>query len=140
MAYRIEGPIPQWMVDKFPQLRQFDGKTKKQAKYHNEKVLVDGILFDSKKEANKYSELQLLKRAGVVTKIELQPKFLLQAGYRDYQTKRWVRPITYVADFRVTYADGRVEVIDTKGYRTKEYRLKLKLFRQKYPEIVFVEE
>lgn len=81
----------------------------------------------------------MLKRAGVVTEIDLQPKFLLQAGYRDYHTKRWVRPITYVADFRVAYADGRVEVIDTKGFRTKEYRLKLKLFRQKYPDIVFVE-
>ncbi|MEN6566362.1 MAG: DUF1064 domain-containing protein [Veillonellales bacterium] len=119
--------------------RDYRKYSKRQAKYHNEKVLVDGILFDSKKEADKYAELQMLKRAGVVTEIDLQPKFLLQAGYRDYHTKRWVRPIIYVADFRVAYADGRVEV-DTKGFRTKEYRLKLKLFRQKYPDIVFVEE
>ena len=138
MAMRIEGPVPEWMLEKFPELREHAGK--KPSKYHNEKVTVDGITFDSQKEANRYQELLLEKLAGIVLEIELQPKFVLQEGYRDPRTLKWVRPIVYIADFRVTYADGRVVVIDTKGFRTKEYRLKKKLFRRRYPEIDFVEE
>ena len=85
----------------------------KEPKYRNKRVLIDGIWFDSVKESVKYGELKILKKAGEVIKIELQPSFTLQEGYRDGQTKRWVRPIIYVADFKVTYKDGRVEVIDT---------------------------
>ena len=136
MAMRIDGPIPEWMLEKFPELREFAGG--KPSKYRSKKVEVDGITFDSQKEANRYQELLLEKRAGLVLDIELQPSFELQEGYRD--AGKWVRPIVYIADFRVTYADGRVVVIDTKGFRTKEYRLKKKLFRRRYPEIDFVEE
>lgn len=136
MAMRIDGPIPEWMLEKFPELREYAGK--KPSKYRSKKVTVDGITFDSQKEANRYQELLLEKRAGIVQEIELQPKFVLQEGYRD--AGKWVRPITYIADFRVNYKDGRIVVIDTKGFKTKEYRLKKKLFRQRYPEIDFVEE
>lgn len=109
------------------------------SKYSSRKVTLDGITFDSQKEANRYAELKLLERAGEVVKLELQPEFILQEGYRT-PAGNYVRPIKYRADFRVTYADGRVVVIDTKGYRTKEYQLKKKLLLYRYPEIEFVEE
>lgn len=109
-----------------------------ESKYKARKVEVDGIVFASKKEARKYEELKLMKQAGEISDFELQPEFELQEGYRDKQGK-WVRPIRYIADFRVIYPDGRVVVIDTKGYRTKEYSIKRKMFLYKYPDIEFKE-
>lgn len=109
------------------------------SKYRSRKTEVDGITFDSRKEANKYCELKMLKQAGMITDFELQPEFELQPGYRDKNGK-WVRPIKYIADFRVHYPDGRVVVIDTKGYKTKEYQLKKKMLLYRYPDIEFVEE
>lgn len=110
----------------------------KESKYHNEHVEIDGILFVSRKEANKYCELKLLRQIGEVTRLETQPAFLLQEAYWDDKNK-YVRPIIYKADFRVTYRDGRVEVIDTKGFQTKEYKIKKKLFLKKYPNVNFIE-
>lgn len=127
-----------------PQLLDMIGaKPEKASKMGNQKVLhEDGVWFSSKKEAARYDELKLLKKAGVVREIELQPRFLLQEGYMDGLTGKWVKKMEYVADFRVTYADGSVEVEDVKAsakFKTKEYRIKNKLFRRKYPEIVFRE-
>lgn len=111
----------------------------KQQKYRSRKVELDGIVFDSRKEANRYAELRLLEKAGEIVKLELQPEFELQPGYRT-QDGKYIRPIKYRADFRVTYADGQVVVIDTKGYRTKEYAIKKKMLLFRYPEIDFREE
>jgi hypothetical protein len=47
--------------------------------------------------------------------------------------------VTYVADFAYTDRQGRRVVVDVKGFRTKEYRIKVKLFRERYPELVFEE-
>jgi hypothetical protein len=110
----------------------------RESKYGNQRVTIDGILFDSQKEAEKYCELKMLRQIGEVTRLETQPAFLLQEAYWDDKNK-YVRPIIYKADFRVTYRDGRVEVIDTKGFRTKEYLLKKKLFLKKYPGVNFIE-
>jgi len=107
------------------------------SKYHSRKETVDGITFDSRKEANRYRELCILKRAGEVVGIELQPEFVLQEGFRH--NGKWHRPITYRADFRVTYADGRVEVEDVKGMRTDTYKLKKKLLLAKYEGLIFKE-
>ncbi len=108
-------------------------------KYKAEKVTVDGHEFPSRKEANKYCELLIEQRAGIVKKIELQPVFILQDGYTDKQG-RWVKPIIYWADFGVTYMDGRVQIVDTKGFRTKVYLMKKKMLLAKYPELDFIEE
>lgn len=107
-------------------------------KYNARKVEIDGITFDSQKEAAKYAELKLLQQAGEVKEIELQPVFELQPGFRD-KDGVYVRPITYRADFKVTWKDGRVQVIDVKGYRTKDYQIKKKLFLAKYPDVEFLE-
>lgn len=105
------------------------------SKYHSKKVIVDGIEFDSKKEANRYCELSLMERAGAITDLERQVKYvLLPAQYApvyDAKTKKWKdkcieRECSYYADFR--YVENGTQVVeDTKGFRTPEYRVKKKL-------------
>lgn len=74
-----------------------------------------------------------------VVSIELQPVFELQEGYVRGGKK--IRPITYRGDFRVTYACGRVEIIDSKspGTLTEVYKIKKKMLLYKYPNIVLKE-
>lgn len=110
----------------------------KENKYHNRKAEVDGIVFASEKEANKYCELKLLKKAGLVKDFQCQVPYVLQDKYSS-NGKR-IRAIKYIADFVVDENDGTTTVIDTKGYRTKEYLLKKKMFLKRYPDIKFVEE
>lgn len=114
---------------------QKEGKNK----YNNRKPEVDGIVFDSQKEAYYYMDLKLAKMAGEIKDFELQPEFILQEGFRD-KNGHWHRAIKYRADFKVINNDGRIEVIDTKGYKTPVYRIKKKLLLAKYPDINFREE
>lgn len=109
------------------------------SKYQNESMVIDGILFQSRKEADRYQELKLEKRVGHIEKFELQPRFLLQEGFTTADGKR-VQPMYYVADFKVWYRDGRTVIIDTKGFRNRVYLNKLKLFRKRYPDVEFIEE
>ena len=102
-------------------------------KYHNQKTTIDGITFDSKKEAEYYCELKLRKRAKEIKDFDLQPKFVLQEGFTK-NGKRY-REIAYIADFLIEHNDGRKEIVDTKGYKTDEFRLKQKLFEKKYEEL-----
>lgn len=105
-------------------------------KYKAIRTQADGIWFDSKAEAEYYCALKLMKRAGEVAEIELQPEFILQDATET------VKPIIYRADFRVTYKDGRVEVIDVKGSKkslTQVYKLKKKMLLSRYPDINFRE-
>lgn len=53
------------------------------SKYHNRKVTADGITFDSVKEANRYKELKVLERAGLVHDLQLQVKFKLIPAQRE---------------------------------------------------------
>lgn len=105
------------------------------SKYHAKKVVVDGIQFDSKREATRYKELLLLERAGVISDLKRQVKFqLIPAQYRpvfDKKTRKWKdrcveRECAYVADF-VYQQDGKTIVEDTKGFKTKDYVLKRKM-------------
>lgn len=111
----------------------------KKNKYNSEKTEKDNIIFASQKEAAKYEELALLLKAGQITKLELQPVYVLQQGFTDNSGRRH-RAIKYKADFRITYPDGTIAVIDTKGYRTPAYMIKKKLLLKRYPDIVFIEE
>jgi hypothetical protein len=107
------------------------------SKYGARKTMIDNIKFDSLAEANYYRQLKLLQRAGEIIDFELQPTYELQPAYM--RGKKKVQPITYKADFLVTYKDGRKEVIDVKGMRTPVYALKKKMFEFKYPELEIVE-
>lgn len=103
------------------------------SKYHNTKTEVDGIRFDSKKEANRYCELKLLERQGLIANLELQPVFVLQEGKG--------LTIKYKADFRYLEPDGNyvVEDVKSKGTMTAVYRLKKKLLLKQYPGLDFRE-
>lgn len=100
-------------------------------KYNAKKVVVDGITFDSKREAARYKELKALERVGKIDCLDLQPRFELQESFKhDGKT---VRKIEYVADFK--YLDVALEkwvVEDVKGMKTDVYKLKKKLFLHKY--------
>lgn len=96
-------------------------------KYNARKTTVCGHMFDSKREAEIYLDLLSRKQAGEIVRIRLQPSYTLLEGFRDNTGKKQ-RAITYTADFFVTYADGRHEVIEVKGVRTRDYQLRKKLF------------
>ncbi len=95
------------------------------SKYHSKKVIVDGVEFDSRKEARMYSELLLLERAGAIQGLQRQVKFELIPSQR-YDGKVIERPCHYIADF-VYRENGNLVVEDTKGFRTKDYVIKRKL-------------
>ena len=100
------------------------------SKYHSTPVEVDGIRFDSKREANRWAELRLLERAGKIEKLKRQVKYLLiPSQYRD--GKCIEREASYIADF-VYVKDGHLVVEDCKGFRTPEYKLKRKLMLERY--------
>ena len=51
-------------------------------KYKNKKVQIDMYVFDSIAESRRYKELALLQRAGKITELQLQPRFLLQESFK----------------------------------------------------------
>lgn len=69
------------------------------SKYKNVKIEIDGINFDSKKEAARYSELKLLERCHEIKNLELQKKFVLIPSQKDNQGKTVERECAYYADF-----------------------------------------
>lgn len=103
------------------------------AKYGNKKVAVDNIVFDSAIESRYYIYLSELQKQGVVTDIALQPVFTLQESFR--KEGKLHRAITYKADFQVSYADGRTEIVDIKGFTTTDFKIKQKMFEYRYREL-----
>lgn len=106
-------------------------------KYHNIKTIVGGITFDSKAEAARYQELLLLQKAKVISELELQPKFLLQEGYKDAGGKK-VQPIYYIADFRYM-EKGKIVIEDVKGFVNKTYAIKKKMFEYRHAGLKITE-
>ena len=121
-------------------MRLLRTQRKKPNKYNARKTTVCGRTFDSKREAEVYLELLAQKQAGGIVRIGFQPSYTLLEGFVDNTGKKQ-RPITYTADFFVTYADGRSEVIEVKGVRTRDYllRKKLLLHMMREKDIVFRE-
>lgn len=95
------------------------------AKYKNKKVFVDGHTFDSKKEAKRYYELRLLEKAGEITNLRMQVKFVLIPSQK-IDGKVVERECAYKADF-VYQENGQTVVEDTKGFKTKDYIIKRKM-------------
>lgn len=106
-------------------------------KYHNRKTVIDGITFDSKKEADYYCELRIRRMAHEITGFDMQVPFVLLEPFK-YKGRK-IQGIKYTADFVVQYPDGRKEIIDVKGLRTRDYIMRKKLLLSKYPDIDFVE-
>lgn len=132
------------------QLKAAYGKQKAHGssnKYHAEKITVNGITFDSKKEARRFLELTALEQAGKIHGLRRQVKYLLipeqrercaeiyKSGPKKGQFKPGrvlERECAYYADFDYYEEDGTHVVEDVKGMRTKEYRLKRKMLLYKY--------
>lgn len=98
------------------------------SKYGNLKTEYAGTIFHSKKEANYAQRLDYMKKAAAahdrVTGYEMQVPFqIIMNG---------VKIAKYLADFKVSYADGRTEIVDVKGVRTNVYTLKKKLVEAQY--------
>lgn len=110
------------------------------SKYSNRKTTIDGITFDSVREARRYAELKLMEKTGEISCLERQRKYLLiPAQYEPISCEDYVkskgkktkgkcieRECSYVADF-VYVQNGKIIVEDTKGFRTKDYVLKRKM-------------
>lgn len=110
------------------------------SKYGNKKAKHDGMVFDSRRERNRYIILSALQRAGEISDLRMQVTYeLLPAIYEmeEKQLKTKVkkvqrcaqRAVHYIADFVYKDKEGNEVVEDTKGMRTKEYLLKKKMMR-----------
>lgn len=98
-------------------------------KYHAKKVIVDGIEFDSRKEAQRWRELTLLQASGLIHDLKRQVEFeLIPKCGRE-------RPAKYHADFSyIDTATGKLVVEDVKSRatKTKDYILRRKLMNWRY--------
>lgn len=114
----------------------------RESKYHNEKDSRGKIRFDSKKEARRYDELMILLQVGKIRNLRLQAQYTLQESYVTPDGER-VRAIRYVADFayeRATAPDRAgdihwlpvVEDVKSQATKTDKYKIKAKLFRERY--------
>ena len=104
------------------------------SKYRNQKTTLDGVTFDSRKEAERWAELKLLERAGEISFLQRQVNFtLIPKQTRDGKVIE--RPVTYKADF--TYRDNEsgldvVEDVKSQATKTREYIIKRKLMLWEY--------
>lgn len=132
--------------------QQVGGKIAAQAsKYHNRKIEINGIRFDSRKEAQRYVQLMNAMRLGAIKDLRLQVDFTIQEAYTDWHGNR-IRAIRYRADFtyqltgdfpasisaedrelwRRYIESGKETVVeDVKGVKTQVYKLKEKLMAKK---------
>lgn len=111
-----------------------DTKAPKPHKYNARRKEVDGIMFDSTAEANRYVELKAMQMACMISDLSFQPKFILQDAFRS-ESGKWHRKIEYRADFKYRDIAGYWVYEDVKGYATPVFSVKLKMFRAKYPLI-----
>ena len=99
---------------------------KKPSKYRNRKTVLDGITFDSTREAGRYQELQALAARNLIEDLRHQVPFELAPGVRFSDEKRAKPALRYVADFAYRL-DGRLVVEDVKSAITAKaaaYRIK----------------
>ena len=127
-------------------------KTKEMGKIFHKKTEIDGIIFDSQTEAEYYVYLKEQKRIGQVVSFTMQDVFILQnkfllidgkridEDHKDFKKLQKANPgctiqaIKYQADFTVHYKDGTTRVIDVKGLKTADFKLKEKMFNYMYPQ------
>lgn len=113
----------------------------KKSKYNSRKITRNGITFDSIKESERWEELLLLERAGVISKLQRQVVFPLLPAQRELSSETYRRgrkkgmykegktiekAVTYTADF-CYWRDGEPVIEDVKGIRTKDYIIKRKM-------------
>lgn len=107
-------------------------------KYHNTKTFINGIKFDSKLEARRYTELKLLEKQGLIKDLILQPAYDLIPSFK--KNNKTYRKTQYIADFSYYDVDlNKTIVEETKGFKTDVYLLKKKLFEYNYPNLTIRE-
>ncbi len=152
------------LIERCPHLVNSVPAPKKENKYRNIKVYEyeDGFVsfgekldahgkilytFDSEKEYIRWKELQLLERSKTISCLERQKTLLIQEGfiYQANTVSEKISPITYKADFSYIYNE-KTYVEDVKPFDdiegryhfTKDFKIKWKLLKYKYPEYIFV--
>lgn len=85
-------------------------------KFGAKKVVIDGEVFDSRKEYYRWCDLRLLERAGKISDLKRQVKYVLIPAQRDESGKLIEREVSYIADFEYIQ-DGKKVVEDVKGYK-----------------------
>jgi hypothetical protein len=99
-------------------------------KYRNRKTEVDGIVFDSKAEAARWTDLRRLQQAGEITDLRRQVTFELVPAVKFFGAVRATPAIRYIADFGYTdVATGKTITEDVKGVQTRVYKIKKHLMK-----------
>lgn len=119
--------------------RKLLSKPTKRNKYNATKVMVDGILFDSKREGERYVYLKRLEQAGEISHLERQGKIYLFSGntpvrYDSGRKAFWKFDFAYFCSVR----NKRV-IEDVKGVRTDVFKLKKAILLACYEGIEIVE-
>ena len=129
-------------------------KTKQMGKIYHNKTVVDNIKFDSQTESEYYTYITTNKNKLNIKSIELQPSFILQPKYiltpegkkfvyeddKSFKSLQRQYPnctkaaIKYIADFKITYNDDTIDIVDVKGTKTPDFKIKEKIFNYVYPE------
>ena len=109
------------------------GGTQAKSKYGNRVTYVDGVRFDSKREAERYTVLLVRQNVGEISHLKLQPEFTILEAYMKPSGEK-VRAQRYRADFSYVLPDGSlvVEDVKTDGTRTRVFENKRKLVEDKY--------
>lgn len=98
------------------------------SKYNAQKVIYDNIQFDSKFEATYYAFLKELEKQGKIENLQRQVKYILLPRQTDDKGKFKFHPVIYKSDFEYDDCEQTHHTVDTKGFRTADFRIKQKLF------------
>ena len=98
------------------------------SKYNAKKVEYRGEIFDSKFELTYFIYLQELEKQGKITNLQRQVKYNLLPRQTDENNKFKYHPVEYKSDFEYDDVQGVHHTVDSKGFRTVDFRIKQKLF------------
>lgn len=105
---------------------------KRKNKYRNIRVDVMGITFDSKKEARRYTDLRMLLKGKAITELVIHPIYRMMVNSQHI--------CDYEADFAYVEKEKQiVEDVKSGITKTRAYRIKVKLLKALYPDVIFRE-
>ena len=113
-------------MDELPAEWRVAGDAAPMGKYRNRKVIIGDQTFASQKEANRYSQLRMLEKGGVISRLTVHPRFQLEINR--------MRIGAYTADFRYIDEHGNWVIEDVKSNATKTtaYQLRKRLMKALY--------
>ena len=98
------------------------------SKYNTKKVEYQGMIFDSKFKLTYFIFLQELEKKGVIKNLQRQVKYVILPRQTDAIGKFKYHPVEYKSDFEYDDIQGVHHTVDTKGFKTADFRIKQKLF------------